>query len=269
MAKANSKGARMREQGVAQKDPKKEPTNMPVAKTEAAPAASTHSAMSNEWAAGSDISKRDIIIPRILLMQPMSPQVTNGEAKFGELRESLNMELLGAFEKGFDVVPFYMEKFFKVSKDLGKNKEKEFMRMDPITPENETLPYEDEEVDAQSGEVVKILRDRVMSFYVLLKSELELGSAIPYILSFSRTSMTAGRKLTTQMYVKNINSGKNPASMMMHVSAMKQTQDNKTWAILDVKPVAQTPEKMISDAFRWLQLIKTGAAKTHEGLQTE
>jgi hypothetical protein len=223
-----------------------------------------------DWGAGSAITKKDIIIPRILLMQPMSPPVTDGKAVFGEWRESLNLDLLGTFEKGVDFVPFFMEKVFieyKIVNDGKGNIEKTYLRSVPITPTNENLKYEDTEIVEGTGEEIQIQRDRCMNFYVLLKSELELGTAFPYVLSFRRTSLRAGQKLTTQMYMKNTNAGLTPASMVCRLSSKKETSDingkKVTYAVADVSPVERTDPKLIENAFHWLKMVKQGQAKVH------
>lgn len=223
-----------------------------------APPQKSVASMKSEWDAP-ELSSRDVVIPSILLMQPMSPQVTDAQAAFGELRESLNMEKLGDFKLGFEFIPFKLHKLFIERVDKGD--EKEFLRAVDITPENENLPYEDHEVI--DGKEEKIIRDRVMKYFVLLVSELELGTAIPYTISFKRSSFKAGQKLATQMFMKNINSGKTPASMIMTLSASKKTEDNKTWGILDVAPSKPTPDKFIADAFKWLETVRSGKAREH------
>ncbi len=217
------------------------------------------SSMKNMWDVPS-ISQRDIIIPSILLMQPMSPQVTEGKAAFGEFRETLNDSLLGKFEDGLEFIPFKLVKMFIVRKD---NEDKEFIETIQITPENENLAYQDEIQMNEDGRMItqKIIRDRVMKFYVLLKKELEEGAAIPYTIALKRTSIKAGQKLATQMFIKNLNSGKTPASMVMKLTCKKMTQDNKTWAASDVAPSGTTPDKWISEAFRWLEIVNSGKAK--------
>lgn len=224
-----------------------------------------------DWGAGSAITKKDVIIPRILLMQPMSPPVTDGKAAFGEWRESLNMEKLGDFERGFDVVPFYMEKVFieyKIENDGKGNVEKKYLRSVPITPANENLKYEGEETNPETGETYALQRDRCMNFYVLLKQELEAGVAFPYVLSFRRSSLRAGQKLVTQMYMKNVNAGLTPASMVIKVLSKKETSDKGgkkvTYGIADVAPVERTDPKLIENAFHWLKMVKQGQAKVHE-----
>lgn len=218
----------------------------------------------NEWGV-TEVSSRDIIIPRILLMQPMSDKVTNGDAAFGEFRESLNNEKLGDFKEGFEFIPFHMEKVFieyKLipTKDGAK---KEYLRVVPITPQNEDLPYEDRE-KGDDGVSYDISRDRVMNFYVLLPKELQTGGAIPYILSARRTSMTAGKKLATQMYVKNMMAKKTPASTVCIATCSKQSNDEGTWAVMDVAPVGQTSDQYVLEALKWLKMIKAGKAKAHE-----
>lgn len=219
----------------------------------------THQETSSWGGAMPQLSQRDVIIPAILLMQPMSPQVTEEKAAFGEFRESLNQELLGKFDDGFEVIPFKMQKLFVEYVDLGD--EKEFHQTFDITPQNENLPYLDEAL--VDGKKVKIQRDRVLKFLVLLKKEVELGASIPYTISFKRTSFQAGQKLATQMFIKNINSGKTPASTVMKVSAKKMSHEKLTWAAMDVSPVGPTPDKMVAEAFKWLTIVNSGAAKEH------
>ena len=73
----------------------------------------------------------------------------------------------------------------------------------------------------------------------------------------------AGKKLTTQMYVKNINSGKTPAGMMAGLKVERMSQDKKTWAVFDVEVTKETPVEWQQEAFKWLKTIKEGKAKVH------
>lgn len=221
---------------------------------------------SNEWGTGG-LTSRDIIIPRINVMQPMSEKVTGGKAAFGEIRESLNNTLLGGFEKPIEIVPFHMEKTFIVF-DNSDPEDKQYLRIEPITPANEDAKYEDEEKN-EDGDIIKISRYRTMSFYVLLVDELKLGTAIPHILALSKTSLKAGKKLATQMFVKNINSGKIPPSIVCSLSVQKETQDKKTWATFDIEPKYETNPEHIAEAFKWLKIVKSGAAKVDANAFTE
>jgi hypothetical protein len=220
----------------------------------------------NAWGNGG-LSASDIVIPRILLMQGMSQKVLDGEAAFGEFRESLNNELLGKFDKGFEVIPFAMRKVF-IEYDASDEKKKRFLRVVPITPKNEDLPYEDEEKNLE-GKLIPVSRDRVMEFYVLRPEEIDMGGAMPYILSFRRTGLKNGKKLATQMYVKNTSAGKTPASVIVTVLATKESNNEGTWAVTDVALSRPTPDKYIAEAFKWLQLINQGRAKVDESAYAE
>ena len=214
-----------------------------------------------------EVSTKDIIIPRILLMQPMSEKVTAGEAAFGEFRESLNNEKLGGFEQPITVVPFHLQKVF-VEYDNSDPEDKKFIRTVPITAQNEDLPFEEDGED-RDGNPVPLVRDRRMNFYVLLPHEIDQGGAIPYILSFRRTSLVAGKKLATQMFAKNPMAGKSPASVTMLITAGKQSQDKKTWAVMDVKPMGPTQANYVEEAFKWLKIVRAGQAKVHEESYSE
>jgi hypothetical protein len=219
----------------------------------------------SSWGSGPALSSQDIIMPRIMLMQGMSKKVTAGEAAFGELRESLNNGLLGKFNECVEFIPFYMEKVwveFDVTKGVNIG-QKQFLRVVPITPINESLPYEDTGKD-RDGKDAKIMRDRCMVFYVLFPEEIRIGGAIPYILTARRSSLNAGKKLATQMFVKNQMAGKTPASVICQVISKKESNDKGTFAVLDIIPSKPTPSEYIVEAFRWLQLIKAGKAKVDE-----
>ncbi len=236
-------------------------SNVPAVKADNAVAEAGSMGSAADWGNGG-VTSNDIIIPRILLMQPMSQKVTAGEAAFTEFRESLSNDLIGNHEKPFEIVPFMMEKVW-VEFNVEDPNDKKFLRVVPITPQNELAKYEYEEVI--EGKKVKCMRDRTLNFYVLLPHEIESGAALPYIISMRRSSMQAGKKLATQMFVKNTASGKTPAATVMAVSCSKTTNDKKqTYAVADVKPLRATPDKYVVEAFKWLQIVKSGKAKAHE-----
>lgn len=209
-----------------------------------------------------DVSSQDIIIPRILLMQPMSDKVTEGEAAFGDFRDSLNNELVAKMGEKFEVIPFHMQKIFVVY-DVTDANDKKYLRQEPITAANDNAKYEDEERNAD-GKLIKLQRDRVMNFYVLRPEEIAIGSAIPYIMSFRRSSMQAGKKLATQMFMKNMAAGKAPPATTMTVFAKKESNDKGTFAVVDVAPVRPTSPENIAEAFKWFQMVNAGKAKAHE-----
>lgn len=213
----------------------------------------------SDWGAPA-ISANDIIIPRIMLMQPMSEKVTAGEAAFGDFRSSLDNSKLGDFKQGFEFVPICMDKVW-IEYDVTQGddfKNKKFLRATKITAENEGLPYKDQEGP------IKISRDKCMNFYVLLVEELRLGGAIPHVLTFRRSGIDAGKTLITQMMVKNSSAGKPPPAVTCLCTASKSTMDSSTWATPAVTPIRATPPEQIVEAFKWYQMIQKGKTKVDE-----
>lgn len=216
----------------------------------------------DEWG-GSPISAKDIVLPRILLMQPMSEKVTEGEAAFGDLIESLNGEKIGDLKNPIEIIPFYMTKTF-VEYNANDPKDKKYVRIVPITPENDDLPYNDDNGTDRDGKPCKIERDRCMNFYCLLPKDIENNSAIPHIVTFRRSSAKAGKKLATQMYVKNRDAGLPPPAVMVNLSVAKDSNDKGTFGVLDVNFTKKTPENHVKECLRWVKLILAGQATVHE-----
>ena len=78
-----------------------------------------------------NFSASDIQIPRLLICQPGSPAVVDGDAKFGEYRSNLDMSLLGSDKKPLEFIPISLYKVWHIKegsdlKDVVK-----------VTPQNE------------------------------------------------------------------------------------------------------------------------------------
>jgi len=201
------------------------------------------------------VSSSDIVIPRLLAMQGLSEMVIDGKAKFGEFRESLSGKLLGSLEKPVEFIPFFLDKkwIVEVKKPGGKF---EYSRIEKVTPLNEAHPFE---CDGLGDEKEKWTK--VYEFYVLLPGEVELGASLPYILSFSRTSFRAGRKLLTQMYVTNRAAKKVPAAQVMSLVGKKTENDQGTFVVMDVKTSRAAKDEEVKAAYDWMKTIQSGASK--------
>lgn len=212
------------------------------------------------------ISSKDIVIPRINLMQGLSNMVTEGEAVFGEFRDSLANKKLGDFKQGFQIIPFHMRKIF-VEYDATDKTDKKYLRTVDITPQNENLPYEDMGKN-EKGETIYISRDYVLEFFCLLPSELKSGGELPYILSFRRTSLREGRKLATQMYVTNRGAGLPPPGLVVTVESGKQSNEKNSWAVAQVNLSPEATRKATNEemglALKWFKTVNSGAAKVDD-----
>jgi len=214
-----------------------------------------------EWG-DTEVSSKDILIPRILCMQGLSDAVTEGKAKLGDLFENMNETVLGGIDSPIEFIPFKLERVWKIMDG------KACVGIVPVVsnPErpdyNENLSFEDViEVD---GKNTPIKRYRAMRFYALLPSELEEGGAIPYMLEFKSTSHKAGQKLATQMYTKNKMAGLSPASKTFFLHVRKESNDKGTYGVMDVKVGELSSQSHVVAALDWFKMLNTSDVEIKE-----
>lgn len=209
------------------------------------------------WGNAPTLSKRDLVIPRINMMQGLSEKVTAGEATFGDLVDSISGEVLGGVKEApLEIIPISMKKIIVVEEYNAKSKKYEYKEIIPGTPENEALPYE------QDG----IKRTGVMSFFVLLPRDIAMGGAIPKVLSIRGTSRQAGRIMATQMYAINgsANPWLPPPAFTFNLSVKIDKNDKGTFAVLEAKKGRKSTDEEIAVAFNWNDQITKGDAKIDE-----
>lgn len=212
------------------------------------------------WGERQIVTSNDIIIPKILPMNFMSEKVKEGTAKYGEFRDTLANKLFGDLVTPFEFVPFYMEKKwyeFEIVTNKSGARKREFSRIVAIQ-DNATKPGYNDDLKYVDG---NIERDRVMDFYVLIPKELADGVALPYVVSFRRTSLRAGKKLAQQMFVANAAAGKVPAAVALSLSGKSVQNDDGEYVVQDVQATREATAEEIQGALKWLKLIRAGQTK--------
>ena len=199
-----------------------------------------------------EFSLKDLVLPRILMMQPTSQHVTEGQAKFGEFVNSLTNEIMGDItQPPLNFIPILMTKVWLVySKTQGPNGaiKLKFLRADPITLANENLPWNDKE------DGIDIKREYVRQFYILLENDMSM----PYVLSLKSTSSKAAQVLATQMYTKNAMAKLAPCAVKMSFGATKEKNDKGSFLVAQIKLVGRTSQEDIENAYYWYHAIQSG-----------
>jgi hypothetical protein len=220
-----------------------------LAVAEAAPLPAIPEAKVSRWGKGPELSARDLIISKLLAMQGMSTKVTDGEAVFGEIRDSVSNEAYATFQKKIEVLPFHWNKVWVESEYDEKADDYNYVRQYPVTFENENQKFE-EEVDG-----VTLKRVLTVNMYCVLPHELKLNpKAFPKIIPFRGSSLRNGRKLMTQMS-QGVAAGKGPAAFTYLLGTVKTTNDKGTFAVLDCELSRETSEQEQDSAFEWYQLL--------------
>lgn len=215
-----------------------------------------------EWGAP-EVLGQDILISKILVMQPSSEMVADGKANLGEFRDSVQGTKLGSQTEPIEVIPFYVQKFWDIHTE--ENGQYPWTRSEPLIENpadkayNDNLPWQ----DVEAGKPIK--RVRRMNFFVLLPSEVKAGTSLPYILSFRSTSYVEGKKVYSQMYLRNKRAQLPPAAYTFKVSAAKQKNEKgQSWFVPTVELGRQSTKEELQDAFNWFKTVKTTAIKVDD-----
>ena len=218
--------------------------------------------MANDWGVPT-MSASDIIIPKILPMQGLSVAVSEGRAAMGEFRSSLTNELIGKIDQPFEAIPFYLEKMWDIQEQQPDGSFK-WARTIPVIDNplaagyNDNLKWEDE-VDGK-----KVKNIRRLNFYMLLPQEIEKGGAIPYVFSFKSTSIKEGKKLLTQMYVRNIRANLPPAANVIILGGVRRKNDKGVFIVPNYSLGRRTTDAELAECLNWIKLIRSGKAKADD-----
>lgn len=198
---------------------------------------------------------RDLILPKILLMQGLSELVSEGKAIMGEMRGSVDGNLLGGRDKPLEVIPFYMSKSWILFAE--KDGKLEYSGQVPFGPDNANWQW-DAIVDGQ-----KVRRDQSINLYCCLPKEIETGIFMPYLITFRRTSYTAGRKAVTLK--EKLRMFKRPlASTTLVVSCKPEKNDKGTFYVWDITQGRNSTEEEMKAVAPWMSMVKQSQVKVDD-----
>jgi len=178
---------------------------------------------------GDNLSNDDLLLPRVDLLQALSPVVVSGEKKPGQIINNITQEDLGSPS----IIPIYLTKNWIRWKPRNEGGGIIWRSNDP------TDPRVIEETKWVNNE--KPLATAYFNFLCLVE-----GEDVPIVLSFSMTSYQAGRKLftLTKMTPGPIYSCK------YKLSAVSKTNNFGTFFVFDVTkegPASEEDQAKASD----------------------
>lgn len=218
--------------------------------------------LANDWAAPT-MSSQDIVIPKILAMQGLSVAVTEGKAQMGEFRDSISNNLIGTIDKPFEAIPFYVDKVWDILEEQADGSFK-WKKTIPVVDNPKDASYNDNWKWEAEVDGLKVKNVRRYNFYFLLPSEIAQGTAIPYIFSFKSTSIKEGKKLFTQMYMRNIRAGLPPAAFKIQVSGKREKNQKGVYIVPTYSLAARASAEELQECLAWIGTIKQGRVKIDE-----
>lgn len=206
------------------------------------------------------ISASDLVIPKLLLMQPTSEMVGDEKAKVGDVVNSQTLEILGNDKASLEIIPLKLFKTWRIM-DMSVKPAK-LLRTENVTSQNEKLPWEGNE----DGKPIR--RDFCHNFFVLLLPEVEAGEAFPAVIQFKRTSSYAGRQLSTQLF-KMAALGRKAFSQTVIVSVGKEKHETNTYALFKIGKGNPTNAKGLAAAEEWSGRLAAMTYTIDEGGEVE
>lgn len=202
------------------------------------------------------VAAQDILMPTMLLMQPVSKMVQDEKAKGGEFRDSLESKLLAEKGKTVEVIPFGFHKTWV--RFARKDGAQVFEGIEPYTPANATRQREEtvDGIDYENYETI--------NYYVLIPDEIKSGIYLPYLIRFRSTGYMAGKRLET--FRAKMAEFKQPLCFStFHIGSeqAENAQKQKYW-----KPTVtrgrDTTDAELQAVKKWNDLVKAGRVKVDD-----
>lgn len=198
-----------------------------------------------------ETTTKDLLIPRLMVMQGLSQNVIDGKAKMGDVVDSMANEVIGGKDKPVRFLPFKVEKIFYVEE--WKDGSWKFSAIEQVTVDNLNTPNE----VVRDGKKFKYTY--TLNFFVLLE-----GKGLPYLLAFKSTSMRSGKALFTKMYVDNRALGKAPCANWFNLVVDMTKNAKGTYATISAQVADEATREDQMKALDWFKTLNSSKFDTHE-----
>lgn len=247
-----------------------------------------------------EIVASDVLIPRLLLAQGISPIVTSRKAQIGDFVRSTTGEILGNPEKPLQIVPLKMTNTWINFENVPGAEQPQFrgqehrgaVRNDrgEITSTNEDLPWE---YKGPNGE--DMFRRKAITLYALIPGDVakyneEIEKAVasgeapdldktvlPVVITFQSTSFKhAGKKCASFFNSVRVNAMKlagkvqvAPFQYILTLESKQETKGKASWYVYDFQaPKALKDAGVREEAARWAGLLNSMTVKTDDAGET-
>jgi hypothetical protein len=210
------------------------------------------------WGAPETISRKEILIPKLLLMQGVSQLVSDEKAAAGDIVNSVSAKILGGKgTKSVEIIPIMKLPSTWVINELvmeGGALKKKFKEMIEVNAQNENWDWT---IKDAKGNVTHE-RDYTINFFVLVVDDI---TGFPYQLSFRRTSLRAGKKLSNH-FQECMKDKVAPARYALKLSCRKEMKDKQAYWVYELEgEKRKTSESELSTAYQWFTTFKDSIPK--------
>ena len=202
------------------------------------------------------IATNDLIIPKLLLMQPVSSLVADKKAAPGDIVNSLEGKVVGNEKEALEVIPYKCVKTWVRFQDMGRGKPR-FVSQDPVTETDAVRPRQEE----INGEI--FTNFETINYYCLRPSEVEAGEFLPYVISFRSTSYKAGKTLET-FRAKFQDYGKPICIKTFKIGSRQEENDQGRYYTFTVEQGRDTTVEEMAQIKPWFDRVTQGLVRVDE-----
>jgi len=187
----------------------------------------------------SQISLSDLQIPRVMAMQQLSQQVSEGTASIGDFVASDDGTILGSIKAPLEFIPLFCKKTYRVSNE----ETKEFISFEQYDYDR---PYKQE----RNG--INIINTLVYNFYCILPK----FPTMPYIIAFKGMSKNAGATLFTKTEISMRMARLDPWERIFELTGVHIKEKNKNYVQLSYTNSKKTIDAETSEVVNnWLKML--------------
>ena len=197
------------------------------------------------------VRTENIMIPKLLLMQPGSQFVADEKAKAGQIVESLGQTVLCEKGGSLEIIPFKMVETWVRYKMINPTT-REFYEQVPLTAENATLPWE-HQVDGFT-----VRNFDTLNYYCVIPEQLAAGEFMPLVVSFKSSNLKAGKTLETYR-AKLADFGLPLCFKSFFLSTSQQEKDGNRWYTFSVTEGRKTEDSELDQIRPWMNRVKEAA----------
>lgn len=205
-----------------------------------------------------DFSQSDIIIPKLVMMQPSSTLLSDNEAlRSGDYIHSVTKELIGNAKKPVKIIPIHMKKLYRVTVKEGMDYK--YSHMEEWNEANDSAPKE------FMHNHIPALRQKAYQFYVLID-----GFEIPFIVTMKGMSFGMGRRLANEMFLVNKMKKLPPPGRTFLLGVEDVEYEGKKYKGYAVTEDSITPASVVvGTALEWYKTINSGKAIEHSEAEVD
>ena len=210
--------------------------------------------------------QKDLIMPKLLLMQPMHPLVVKEKKRqAGEIASSEDGSVIDENhpEGPIELVPFFLQKVWRITKPGEKNSNEIFVRIEESNAENSDWQWGAYE---ENGE--DFIRRQSWYLYGYLAHELkEYGNAFPCVVEFRNTSFRIGKQIYSRG-AKLRDLGQPLFFNKCILSPRQESNDKGTFYVWNLEWEKTTDEEK-KCAAKWFKAVRSSGYRVKEEGQAD